>query len=89
MESSIGPDRFPISTSDKLFKAHLLLNERLDDGQPASEDIRIDLSKWKKVPPKGEVLSSSRLPCAALPGFVNTMPNCEMHTCPGLNSFSC
>ena len=55
MENSIGPDGFPISTSDRLYKSHLLLNERLTDNQSVDMDARIDLNKWKKVPPKSQV----------------------------------
>ncbi len=48
---ALTPDK-----SDKLYRSHLLLNDRLSDGQPVSADSRVDLSKWKKVPPKEQVI---------------------------------
>src|SRR5689334_11602913 len=55
MKDTIGPDGFPLSASDKLFESHVLLEERLTDGLSVDPDSRIDLSKWKKVPPKARV----------------------------------
>jgi hypothetical protein len=55
MKETIGPDGFPFSASDKLSESHKLLEERLTDGLSVDVDARIDLSKWKKVPPKARV----------------------------------
>ena len=55
MTETIGADGFSFSASDKLSASHLLLEERLTDGLSVDVDARIDLSKWKKVPPKALV----------------------------------
>jgi hypothetical protein len=52
MESSMpGPDGFPLSRSDRLYTAHLLLNDYLTvEGQRDPERTSPDLEMWKKLP---------------------------------------
>jgi hypothetical protein len=52
MENSMpGPDEFPLSRSDRLFAAHLLLNEYLTAEDPNVSDLTSpDLTRWKRLP---------------------------------------